>query len=155
MTVEEGLKKYKEKYPNVPYKIVKNSSYLNSSIIISQKNNKLHSYGDAPAYVNFFDNSKQWYKENNLHRENDKPAVIYPSEKQWYYNGKKHRENDKPARMTNDGKVKEWWYKGKRHRENDKPAVVTTDRKEWWYKGKQYDPNAYEKHQKSNKQINS
>ena len=108
MTVEQLLEKYKKKYPNVPYEI---GSY---GKIISEKNGKLHSYGDAPAI-----------------------AIVWPDEKQWYRNGKLHRENDKPAVINSNGK--KWWYEGELHRENDKPAIIWSNgEKEYWYHGKEY-----------------
>ena len=112
MTVEKLLEKYKRKYPGVPYKI-------NLYSIISQKNNKLHSYGDAPAEVGV-DEGKSWYKEGKLHRENDKPAVIYDEAKQWYYHGKLHRENDKPAIISLEGE-KSYYYHGKEYDPTDTP----------------------------------
>ena len=68
MTIEELLKKYKRKYPGVPYE-------RTSIRIKSKKNGKLHSYGDAPAIV-YDDGSELWYKEGKVHRENDLPAYI-------------------------------------------------------------------------------
>ena len=85
MTIEQLLKKYKRKYPGVPYEIEGTGG------IVSQKNNKFHSYGDAPAYVSLYDEAKQWCKNGKLHRENDKPAVVYPNgEKKYFYNGKEY-----------------------------------------------------------------
>ena len=132
------LEKYKEKYPNVPYK-------LNKNYISSKKNGKYHSYGDAPAVIRIINNKRfieYWYKNGKKHRENDKPAEIWPDEriKKWYKEGKIHRENDKPAVISTD--KKEWWYKGKIHRENNKPAIVfiATGKEYYYYHGEKYNP---------------
>ncbi len=67
--------------------------------------------------------TKRWYN-NLLHRDNDKPAIIYPdSSQEWYINGKRHRDNDKPAIIYPDSS-QEWYINGKRHRDNDLPAVI-------------------------------
>ena len=59
------------------------------------------------------DGTQIWFFNGRLHRENDKPAVIYPEEYQaWYFNGRRHREDDKPARIYGDG-TQEWWTNGK------------------------------------------
>ena len=130
---EKSLKKYKEKYPNVPYEIEKTEHV--TVAIVSRKDKKIHSYGDAPAYVNFFNNSKQWFKDGKLNRENDKPAIIYFKSgmtgwriKEWYYEGKRHREYGKPARMTKSGDVKEYWYEGKQYNFGPKDQInkITT-----------------------------
>ena len=132
MTLEELLEKYKRKYPGVPYEI---HGLYNS--IVSEKNGKLHSYIDAPAAVLLHTSGKiiseEWHYEDKLHRENDKPAIIYSDgTKYWCYNGRIHRENDKPAVITSKGK------------------------KEYYYYGKQYDPTDTPKqNQKTDKQINT
>ena len=114
--VKKLLKKYKKKYPNVPYKFGKHN------YIFSKKNRKYHSYNDAPSIVALIDYgdrrvTKEWHRKGKLHRENDKPAIIWRD------------------------RTKEWYRKGKLHRENDKPAVIYPNgRKEYWYNGKQYFP---------------
>ena len=108
MTLEELLKKYKRKYPGVPYE------RSSSMAIGSDKNNVLHSYNDAPAII-YTDGAKFWYYKGRKHRENDKPAVIdSDGTKYWYYEGEPHRENDKPAVIYPNG-IKEYWYKGERY----------------------------------------
>ena len=133
MTIEELLKKYKKKYPGVPYE------RMYTTYIFSVKNEELHSYGDAPAIV-YKDEEKRWYKEGKVHRENDKPAVIYSDGmKEWWYEDKRHRENDKPAVIYSDG-TKQWWYEGKTHRENGPAVIWSNGRKEYYLNGKQYVP---------------
>ena len=122
MTVEELLEKYKRKYPGVPYEIYDDFSDFS---IISKKNGKAHSYDDAPAIISQY----------NLGRRRRK--II---QEEWYKEGELHKENDNPAIIASSGH-KEWWYKGKLHRENDKPAVIMdTRRKLYFYNGKEYDP---------------
>ena len=50
----------------------------------------------------------------------------------WYKNGQLHRDNDLPAVIWNDGS--QFWYQyGKRHRDNDLPAVILTNGSQFWY----------------------
>jgi len=85
-------------------------------------------------YLIYTDEKKEWHKNGELHRENDKPAVIcYNGTKKWYINGKLHRENDLPAIETCYGH-KEWYKNGELHRENDKPAVEYANGDKTWYK---------------------
>jgi len=55
--------------------------------------------------------NKTWRnKESQIHRDNDKPAIIYADGTQhWYKEGKHHRDNDKPAIIYSDGS--QYWYK--------------------------------------------
>jgi len=76
-------------------------------------------------------NSKSWYKEGNLHRENG-PAIEYADGyKTWYKEGKLHRENG-PAKEYADGS-KSWYKEGKLHRENG-PAIEYANGNKFWYK---------------------
>lgn len=97
---------------------------------------------------------------NNLHRDDDKPAVIENSKnwdenkqlirtdsmKKWYQNNKYHRDGDKPAIIMNAFAYKhdkkdltyhaEYYYKnGYLHRDEDKPAMK--DRR-YYSDGKSY-----------------
>jgi len=66
---------------------------------------------DKTEYSFFIDgfNNKIWYKNDEYHREKDKPAIIYSNgEIAWFKNGEIHRENDKPARIYSDGTMA--WY---------------------------------------------
>ena len=110
MTIEELLEKYKKKYPGVPYEVPSKTDVK----IVSKKNGKEHSYGDAPSIV-YTDEAKHWHKKGKRHRENDKPAIIIPNGiKKWYKEGELHRENDKPAIIWANGE-KEYWYNGKEY----------------------------------------
>jgi len=49
-------------------------------------------------------------KKGQIHRDNDKPAIIYSDGTQhWYKNGLRHRDNDLPAIIYADGN--QYWYK--------------------------------------------
>ena len=58
--------------------------------------------------------NQRWYNcYGLLHRDNDKPAVIWnDGTKYWYQNDKRHRDNDKPAYINKNGD-KYWYNKGK------------------------------------------
>jgi len=77
------------------------------------------------------DGTKEWYLNDELHRE-DGPAVVEYSDgtKVWYLNGKRHRE-DGPA-VERSGGTKEWWLNGNLHRE-DGPAYEGFDGTKMWY----------------------
>ena len=87
---------------------------------------------DGPA-VEGANGYKAWYINGEYHRE-DGPAIEYPNgPKLWYINGKRHRE-DGPAFERAD-RTGSWWLNGERHRE-DGPAVEYADgSKEWWLNG--------------------
>ena len=90
------------------------------------KSIKTDIYGDTYHYN----------KNDQLHRENDLPAIVYANgDKYWYKNDQYHRENDLPAIVLANGN--KYWYKNDRlHRENDLPAVVLADcRTEYWIEG--------------------
>ncbi len=46
-------------------------------------------------------------------------------------NGKIHRNNDKPAVIFSN-KTKKWYINGQRHRLYA-PAIITSDKKEYWF----------------------
>jgi len=80
-----------------------------------------------------------WYKEGNLHRDEDQPARIFSNGNQeWHKEGKLHREGDQPALICTCGH-QEWYKEGKLHREGDRPAIIDTIGCQAWYKeGKRY-----------------
>ena len=84
------LKKYKKKYPNVPYKIEKIQEHKNGIVLSSRKGNKFHSYIDAPAYVLVKDGKtqfKKWYKEGKLHREYGPAVTRRDGPEEYFLNG--------------------------------------------------------------------
>jgi len=93
----------------------------------------LHSFNDNPAIV-WYDGSKFWYKEGELHRLNG-PSVEYrDGYKEWYENGKRHRLDGPAIEYVNGTK---YWYKeDKLHRSNG-PAIEYNDGDKYWhYEGK-------------------
>lgn len=77
-----------------------------------------------PAGIFNSNGNQAWFKDGELHRDNDLPAVIHINGTQkWYQNGKLHRNNDLPAIIYADGQ-EVWFQNGKLHRDNDLPAVV-------------------------------
>jgi len=77
------------------------------------------------------DNSKRWYLNGVLHRE-EGPAIIYCNGTFiWFKNGVEHRE-DGPARIDSDGFIA--WYKdGVQHRDGG-PAAITSEGTRVWFK---------------------
>lgn len=87
------------------------------------QNSLLHRDNDKPAII-YKDGSKGWYQNGLLHRDGDKPAIEYVNgDKHWYQNDKPHREGDKPAIESPSGS-KQWYQNGKLHRDGDKPAYI-------------------------------
>lgn len=72
----------------------------------------LHSFRDNPAELNESKGIQCWYKNGKLHRENDKPSLVYPTLKMWLLCGVLHRSNGQPAIIRIDGTM-EWWEHGK------------------------------------------
>ena len=68
---------------------------------------KLHSFCDLPA-LEFTNGSKEWYINDELHRENDLPAVDRPKRRSWYINGQCHRDGRLPASIHANGD--KYWY---------------------------------------------
>jgi antitoxin component YwqK of YwqJK toxin-antitoxin module len=103
------------------------------------KNGQLHRENDLPAAISL--RSQCWYKNGEIHRDNDLPAVTSPNGYQgWYKNGEFHRDNDLPAVIYPNGD-QEWFKNGKLHRDNDLPAVINSDGSQGWYKnGVNYTP---------------
>lgn len=88
----------------------------------------------------------RYYKEDMLHRDGDKPALIehdqHGANCWWYIDGELHRDDDKPA-VTRGNWGQEWYYHGKRHRVNGPATIITfwnsdgcTDKHFWFLHGK-------------------
>jgi hypothetical protein len=81
--------------------------------------------------------------EDNLHSENDKPALIFLKENRprikWYKNGLLHRDGDKPAELSRYSE--EWYQNGKLYRDNNKPSKefrfedLDEDNPNWYKEG--------------------
>ena len=62
--------------------------------------------------------NRAWYRDGNLHRDDDLPAVEwFNGNKWWFQDGKRHRDNDLPAVEYHEGS-KEWWVNGVKIRES-------------------------------------
>ena len=82
---------------------------------------KIDEYGD-----------QRWYKNGELHRDNDLPAVILSNGTQfWYQNGKLHRDNDLPAIIYPSGH--QIWYKNGKRYHKKMPAKTYTSESERYY----------------------
>lgn len=58
--------------------------------------------------------NQTWYKNGQIHRDGDKPAVIYiDGSKLWLKNGEVHRDGDQPA-VIYVGSGMQFWYKNGR-----------------------------------------
>ncbi len=80
-------------------------------------------------------NSKHWYQNGQLHREDGPACEGSDGTKSWYQNGQLHREDGPAIETANGGK--HWWKNGKLHR-MDGPAMEFTDgTKFWWINDKQ------------------
>lgn len=78
---------------------------------------KVKSYLDVPknftGILEYPNGTKEWYKEGNLHRD-DEPAVEYShGGKEWFKEGKRHKI-DGPAVEYPIG-YKEWWIDGENY----------------------------------------
>ena len=83
-------------------------------------------------YVKLAWGAEYWYKNDKSHRDEDLPAIIFPSNSQkWYQNGELHRDGDLPAVISNNG-AREWYKNGKRHRDGDLPAEISGDGAQLW-----------------------
>ena len=75
-----------------------------------------------------------FYKNGQLHRDGDLPAVIYPTGGQEFYkNGQRHRDGDLPAYIRPDG-MQMFYKNGQRHRDGDLPAVIYPNGTKEFYK---------------------
>jgi len=84
---------------------------LTNCYVAFKKNDLLHRDNDLPALI-FPSGSKEWYQNNLLHRDNDLPALIFPNgEMRWHQNDLLHRDNDLPAVIYADG-TKRWYQNG-------------------------------------------
>jgi|JI10StandDraft_1071094.scaffolds.fasta_scaffold31956_2 hypothetical protein len=101
---------------------------------------KVKSYKEIPdnftGIVKYPDESKEWYEEGKIHRE-DGPAIEYLSgSKEWVKDGKFHRD-DGPACEYSNG-IKKWYKNGELHRE-DGPAIEYPSGASYFYlEEKQY-----------------
>jgi hypothetical protein len=72
-----------------------------------------HSVCDLP--VIFSNGDQAWYKEGEVHRDGDLPAIILSNGDQyWYKEGEVHRDGDLPAIIRSNGN--QYWCKEGRTR---------------------------------------
>ena len=94
----------------------------------------LASYNDGSHTRNTGTCNLGWYKNNDLHRDGDKPARIWSEGTlEFFKNGQKHRDLDKPAVIRTNGTL-EWWRNWQLHRDGDKPSLIDADDRLVWYK---------------------
>lgn len=88
----------------------------NHSVLINVNTFKNSSYSilhgnGLPAVTTYYDDgtllSELYYKDGELHRENDLPSIIYysngkPTREYWHKHGQLHRDNDMPANILYD-----------------------------------------------------
>jgi hypothetical protein len=88
--------------------------------------------------------TQRWYnKDNEHHREDDKPAIVYTDGTQiWMRNSKLHRDNG-PAAIYADG-TQLWCKNDELHRDNGKPAVINADGTEEYWLNDKRQPNPKE-----------
>ena len=99
-------------------------------------NNVMFKYYDEVSN-NFI---KKWYKNDELNRDNDLPAIEHAYFKEWWRDGLRHRDNDLPAVEFNNKEHKEWWSKGRLHREKGPSKICTYKiinyhKRVWYYDG--------------------
>lgn len=98
-----------------------------------------HSYNDSPAEIRPIQGVHSWYRDGILHRDGDKPAMIYYSSdgkvlhRIWMKNGKRHRGEDKPAEIVFNGNLLTWYKHGRKHRENGPAFIDNINGIERWY----------------------
>jgi hypothetical protein len=87
--------------------------------------------------VTWKNGTKEWYVEDELHRE-DGPAIVWKDGSSfWYVEGKRHRGGGLPAVDKYNGD-REWYVEGKLHR-LDGPAVeYVNGTKSWYVDGVEY-----------------
>jgi hypothetical protein len=100
-------------------------------------NGRRYRANDKPQVViHPFDPStkrKIWYRGNNIHRDNDLPAVVSGDVQKWYQHNKLHRDSDLPAYIFED--VRKWYQHDELHRDGDLPAVVDPNFQMWYQHG--------------------
>ena len=128
----------KEYIDDLKKKFLRKILHNNFKIAYGFPNGKLHTFDD-PCVDNC--DNKYWYRNGNIHRDNDLPALICISGNRfWYQNDKLHRDNDLPAIINNNGD--QYWYQNdKLHRDNDLPAIISVNGNQYWYQnGQRYWP---------------
>lgn len=130
-----------------------NNRLFNTTVVVVD-DVTISKYGNETSYIN--NEYEKYYKKGRFHRDNDLPAVIYPSYKEWYRYGLLHRDNDKPAvehstgeksyyiggllhrdnnpAVIGKGGVYKWYKHGKKHRDGDLPAETDEKGNNFWFR---------------------
>lgn len=94
-------------------------------------------------YIDYY-GDVEWFKEGELHRDNDLPAVECSNgDKSWFKNGVPHREN-KAAIICADGTTF-WYLNGLKHREDGPALEYATGHKYWYLNDIQYTKEEFDK----------
>ena len=98
------------------------------------RNGELHRENDLPAAI-LSDGTQYWCKNGDFHRENDLPAIIGSNGcKKWYKNGKEYRLQQRYNDLPGVNRHQEWSQNGHRlYRDNDLPAVIHSNGYQAWY----------------------
>ena len=85
-----------------------------------------------------------WLKNDKIHRDEDKPAYIFPDgHLEWYQNDKLHRDGDKPAWIGASGGLS-WWQNGQVHRFSGPAAIYPDGTPKWCWRGEKIPVNSQE-----------
>ena len=83
-----------------------------------------------------------WYKNGQLHREDDLPAIeAFNGTKKWYFQGQLHRVNKHAVEYYNGDK--EWFEYGKRHRMDGPAMCYGGINYSWFLYGVEYSKEKY------------
>lgn len=108
--------------------IIEPATYNNAKICWC-RHEQLHRDNDEPAVI-YFNGTKEWYQNGKRHRVGG-PAVTYKNGAEiWYQNGRQHRE-DGPAQTFPNGHLC-WYRNGEKHRA-DGPAIIFPDGSTFWH----------------------
>ena len=87
---------------------------------------QLHRCFDLPAsiYIGMGTYKRhEWYKNDQRHRDKDRPAMITAGVQYWFQHDQIHRDRDQPAVIFDTG-LRIWQQHGKIHRDLDRPALI-------------------------------
>jgi hypothetical protein len=116
------------------YKYIVNDEFIeieiiNSMKIINIKNNILHRENDKPAII-AKNGSMAWFLNGKYRRQNSYPNLIWNNNQYWIKDNNLHREDGPAIIYSNGDKI--WYYHGKRHREGDKPVYIGSNGYQSW-----------------------
>ena len=93
------------------------------------------SYNDGSHTEKYIDGKIAWFKNSDLHRDGDLPAVIHADYSlAWFKNGELHRDKDKPAYIGISGHLV-WLKNDKQHRTTGPAVIHPNNKKEYWING--------------------